>query len=493
MRPEIIFKKLGSFGLCFIVIFIFITCKSIPVASQQKKMPQPEYKVPEKLDDQWETASLQAANGDSEKIVELIRYIDILNNEKNNKNRIDGVLLVRGGKLILEKYFPPYNREKTHEIKSVTKSIASILTGIAIDRGFIENVNERIYPYLKTYKPEYEWDEREKTVTLKDLLTMTSGYDCDDQDLHQCQYNMEKSNDFVKYTLDLDMKHQPGEHWAYNSSSLMLVAEIIKIKSNLPISDFARKYLFQPLGLKDKDFVWSSAKKEGRVKFYGGAKMKPRAMAKFGYLVLNNGKWQGKQIVSPKWIKESTKNHKTTNRNYQYGFLWWRGRAVVNNQTISAFWATGFGGQRIFIIPELDLIAIFIGKLDPPRGLQTHGMLINYIIPAFLAQTPKRNTINLDSDTIQKFNGKYLYRQTEEILYIESEGSKLFLKPPRWGKEEEEVWTQVEMLPETESQFFGTSKELGDILVNFILNDNGEVSHLDVDFALTRWRCDKVR
>jgi len=492
MRPEIIFNKFGLLGLCFIVIFIFITCKSIPVASQQEKMPQPEYKVPEKLNDQWETASLQAANGDSEKIVELIRYIDILNNEKNNKNRIDGVLLVRGGKLILEKYFAPYNREKTHEIKSVTKSIASILTGIAIDKGFIENVNERIYTYLKTYKPEYEWDEREKRVTLKDLLTMTSGYDCDDQKDFKCQIDMqENSDDFVKYALDLDMRYEPGDHWAYNSSSLMLVEEIIMIKTNMPISDFAKKYLFQPLGVEDKDFVWSPAKNEGRVRFYGGAKMKPRAMAKFAYMVLNNGKWQGKQVVSTEWIKKSTKNHKTTNRNYQYGFLWWRGRAVVNNQTIKAFWAAGFGGQRIFIIPELDLIAIFIGKLDPPRGLQTHGMLISYIIPAFLAQAPKRNTINLDSDTIQKFNGKYLYRQTEETLYIESEGAKLFIKPPKWdGKE---VWSRVEMFPETERQFFGTSKQLGNILVNFILNNDGKVSHLVVDFALTRWRCDKVR
>jgi len=290
-------------------------------------LPQNEYvyKVPEKTDDGWETSSLSEEGIDPERINELM--VGILN-EKYKK--IHSVLLVKNGKLILEEYFHDYNREKLHEIRSATKSIGSILTGIAIDHRFINDVNEKIYPYFKDYEPEEKWDKRARDVTLKTLLTMTSGYDCDDHAIppFQCERNMYKTNDWVEYSLNLPMAYKPGENWAYNSSSLILVSEIISKTSKMPIPNFANKYLFEPLGITE--FQWGLSPK-GRAFIAGNAKMRSRDMAKIGYMFLNDGNWKGRHIISKEWIEESTKAHTTADTSEKYGYLWWSGKTVINN------------------------------------------------------------------------------------------------------------------------------------------------------------------
>lgn len=500
MLTEVVFKKIRNFGVGFIVILCVVSFITVsPVESDPYV-----YKVPEKLDDGWETATLHDSKVDRQQIIKLICNIRKINSNGDPKTKIDAVLLVKEGKLILEEYFNGYGPDELHGIYSVTKSIGSVLTGIVIDKGFIENVDEKIYPHLKTRWPEVIWDEREKNVTIENLLTMTSGYECDDHLTDfDCQTKMRETPDWVKYTLDLPMIRQPGKHWAYNSSTPMLIAEVIKAKTGISIQDFAETNLFQIIGVKNGiDFRWEELESQyeneyndKRVSFAGGASMKPRAMAKFGYIMLNNGKWKNKQIVSQTWINKSTSAYETTSNNFKYGYMWWRGQTEVNivennvvkSKIIEAFWAAGHNGQRIFILPELDLVAVFTGNLKTPRGLLTHGMMINYIIPASQPNISSRQSIHLPSSMSQKYAGKYIFKKNtkmEQEITIESEGNKLVIRSDKWEK--------FEIFPEAENRFFGTSSQLGNILINFTFSPNGEVALMTVDFAFTSWECKKL-
>ena len=435
------------------------------------------YQAPEKTDDGWETDSLNKMNVDSGKINELMCNI-----ANGNFENIDSVVLVKNGKLILEEYFNGYHREKTHEIRSATKSIGSILTGIAIDHRFITDENNRIYPYFQKHEPDEKWDDKIKNVSLKTLLTMTSGFDCDDHKIpgFECERNMYKTNDWVEYALNLPMAYQPGEHWAYNSSSLILVSEIISETSKMSIPDFANKYLFEPLGITD--FQWGFSPK-GRAFIAGNAKMKPRDMAKIGYMFLNDGKWKGKQIISKEWIEESTRAHTTADTSEKYGYLWWSGKTVINNQYIEGYWAEGNGGQYIFVFPTLDLVAVFTGgNYNNPLSVQPMGMLINYIIPAMLPPGPPRKTIKLDPKVVDAYGAVYKFRQ--HIVTIFREGDKLYGQA---------LGEKVELFPETENQFFGTSKVGGYIQINIVKDKNGEVKHVIVHFGFMTMQFDKIK
>jgi CubicO group peptidase (beta-lactamase class C family) len=369
-------------GIAFLVI------NAAYGSSQNNGKHQPRkkygYQLPARVDDGWQISSLTKEDIDPEGINDLMEAI--LNGSYMN---IHSILLVRNGKLVLEEYFHGYHREKLHQIRSATKSIGSVLIGIAIDKEFISNASQKVYPYFRSYDPKQEWDERTKDVKLRHLLTMTSGYDCDDHNSNfGCEKKMYESSDWVEYALNLPFADQPGKHWAYNSASLSLVGEMISKTSNMNIPDFAEKYLFDPLGIAD--FQWGFSPK-GRAWLAGNAKMRPRDMAKFGYMVLNEGRWQNKQIVSKKWLKESTAEHvplphmRLHGGNYGYGYLWWSVRLTVKNHILDAIAASGNGGQIITVFPTLDLVAVFTGgNYNNSLSAQPVAMLIRYILPAMM-------------------------------------------------------------------------------------------------------------
>jgi CubicO group peptidase (beta-lactamase class C family) len=382
------------FPLLIICIFVITACTLRSPRINSSGLPQREYtyQIPEKIADGWETSSLEEKSVNSEKIVELIE--DILNKKYKN---VHSVLLVANGKLILEEYFYEFHHERPHQLRSATKSISSILTGIAIDQGLIRDVTERTYPYLKSYEPPKGWDIKVRDVTIKSILTMTSGYDCDDFRTGQlCEKNMTNSYDWLTYAVNLPMAHEPGTYWAYNSVTPQLIEKIISERSGMSLPEFSNKYLFEPLGITD--FQWFLTPK-GRAYISGWARMRPRDMAKIGYLALNKGKWKNTQIVSEQWISESTKEHtsppvhsllaKTPLETCGYGYLWWTKDFSIHKENIQSFFAMGNGGQMIFVFPRLDLVAVFTqGNYDNSLGTQPFEMLNDYIIPAKLSKSP---------------------------------------------------------------------------------------------------------
>lgn len=468
------------FSLLLIPIFFLTACMHYVPRVNASGLPQQEYayQVPEKIDDRLETASLSEEGVDPAKINELM--LAILDNKYKN---VHSVLLVKNGRLILEEYFYGYNRKKLHQIRSAIKSISSVLTGIAIDQGFIKDASEAIYPHFKLYEPKEKWDDRVRNITLKSLMTMTSGYDCDDHESNfKCESNMYKTDDWLRYALDLPMAYKPGEHWAYNSSNLILVGELISKTSEMTIPDFASKYLFGPLGITN--FQWGFSPK-GRAWLAGNAKMTPRDMAKFGYMVLNRGRWGKKQIVSQEWIRGSVEKHAISRFGWGYGYLWWVGETIINNQVIKAFWAAGNGGNYIFIIPRLDMVAVFTGgNYSNILEVQVFGMLINYLIPAILPSPPKK-IIKLDDYLIDSYIGEYRTTTDENILSVFRQADNLYIKIPYEKK--------TKIFPETQSQFYGTTNLFGDVVINFSKSENGKVEHMIVQIDFRSFQADKIK
>lgn len=313
-----------------------------------------KYAQPETLDDQWKTNTLKSQEVDTTGIYKMFDQI------KNRENEVHSVLLVKDGHLIIEEYFKQHSLAEQHDLRSVTKSIRSILIGIAIDRGFIDNVNDPISKYLKNTKSTKNRDERKEKITIKHLLTMSSGLDCNDWDkMSKGQEDkVYRKKDWLQYTLDLPMVNDPGAVSNYCSMGTMLLAEIISQASEMPVDKFAEQYLFYPLGISNVS--WGHTSKKDIIPSAKRLYMTSRDMAKIGQLILNKGQWNEAQVISEKWLEEST-TAKTKITGIDYGYLWWNIPFKVNEKVLVCKTATGNGGQYIMVLPEIDMVAVFTG------------------------------------------------------------------------------------------------------------------------------------
>lgn len=223
-------------------------------------------RVPARIDDGWQTASPTRFSANVALLDSMIHRIDA-----GDYVNIHSVLVAKNGVLVLEEYFNGDDRNTPHEIRSATKSIGSILTGIAIDKGFIRSENEPVYQYFENdYSPAYGWTDETKQVAIRHLLSMMSGYECDDLATHfACENAMYETDDWVQYSLNLPFAHSPGQHWAYNSSTLILVGEAVARTSGLALEEFANQFLFRPLGIDE--FHWQFSPKRARLDRWRGA------------------------------------------------------------------------------------------------------------------------------------------------------------------------------------------------------------------------------
>lgn len=312
------------------------------------------YQRPSQLDDGWKTNSLISKGIDTTLINKLFGQI------KSGKNKIHSVLLVKDNELIVEEYFNGHAWDKPHDLRSTTKSIRSLLVGIAIDRGLIDDINDPISKYLKSPVPEKNLDKRKEKITIKHLLTMSTGLECNDWDKQSKgqEDKVYRKKDWIQYTLDLPMVNEPGSVSHYCSMGVVILAEIIHQTSGMTVHDFAKNYLFGPLGINNVQ--WGHTVDRKVIPSGKRLYMTSRDMVKIGQLVLNKGKWNGQQIVSEAWIAEAT-TPKTKITGIDYGYLWWNIPFMVNKRKITSKTATGNGGQYIIVVPEMDVVAVFTG------------------------------------------------------------------------------------------------------------------------------------
>jgi CubicO group peptidase (beta-lactamase class C family) len=464
------------------MICLFISCA--PRANRWG-LPQYEYtyQLPQKADDGWKIASLHEEGVDSGKIIELIR--SILN--KRFKN-IHSVLLVKNGKLILEEYFYGYDRDTKHELHSVSKSITSILVGIAIDQKKISGVDEKVYEFFPEYRGS-RWIDQKYDIAVENVLTMSAGIDWDEQshslaDRRNDIVAMIYGDDWLQYVLNKKQIEAPGKRFNYSGGLNVLLGGIIKNSSDLYADTFAEKYLFGPLGISD--YRWGRHP-DGTINTQGGLRLRPRDMAKIGYLFLKEGRWQGRQIVSRNWVNQSTKAHISAYYGLRYGYQWYRGIATINGKVFETFFAWGRGGQFIFVIPEYDLVAVFTSRpYDNFYGvLLPLGIVPNYIIPAMLPPAPAQKNIQLDPKFIAKYQGKYEFKKWNTKLSIVKEDKKLYMTDPHGG--------MVELSPLSETQLQGELKVFGNVVIDFYKDEKKEIKRLILNYGFLHLTFDKIK
>jgi CubicO group peptidase (beta-lactamase class C family) len=325
---------------------------------------------------EFAASSLTTEGMDSSLIIDMTNRII-----SEEFKRIDGLLILKNNKLVYEEYFHGYTESVPHNIYSATKSITSILTGIAIEKGLIASADEPILPLLPEYTSFANPDPRKSEITIRHLLNMSSGLDCDDW-YANTETNMNQSSDWVKFTLDLPQVHDPGMNGLYCTGGVVTLGHIIENQSGMRLDQFAEQNLFEPLGIIN--YKWKTSG-DGRISGGGGELyLRPRDMAKIGLTMLNNGVWNGTQVIPENWVVQSGQNFITLPGPYTgYGFLWWKQTFTKNGSPVNVYFASGNGGQEIFVIPSEQMVVVFTqGNQDTSIGIQDMDMINNYILPA---------------------------------------------------------------------------------------------------------------
>ena len=266
-------------------------------------------------------------------------------------------------------------------VYSCTKSILSALIGIAIDKGIISPVEDPVCSYLPELSAQLNDSKRQ--ITIADLLTMTSGLEWEEFD--KPYWEMKKSADPVKFTFDKPLNHEPGAVFTYNSGGSHVLAVLLQQASGMNVSDFAIKYLFQPLGIEQ--FKWNDIL--GTPEGGTGLQLHLTDLAVFGDLYLNKGSYRGQQIVSEAWTQESTKVHHKALMHYKpnifgaYGYHWWVSPARKESP-LEYYFALGFGGQYLFVIPSLSIVAaVTKERAGRINYMLCKRLLFEYIVPLF--------------------------------------------------------------------------------------------------------------
>jgi CubicO group peptidase (beta-lactamase class C family) len=291
---------------------------------------------------------------------------------KNSKEKnVHAVLVARHGKLVFEAYSSgndehwgqavgdvAFGPETKHDVRSATKSVVGLAFGIAIDRGLIKSVDEPVLSFFPEYA-DLRTPEKDK-ITLRHLLTMSAGLEWHETGLAaldpaNSQLRMDDAADPYRFVLEQKVVSPPGRTWNYSSGSTEVLAAALKKATGKPLDEWMRMTLFEPLGTTD--VVWHRYA-QGSPIAAGGLRLRPRDLAKIGQLVLQRGTWSGNQLVSASWVEAATAPQINDPSAPPYGYYFWLDRAPVGKQEVNWAIAIGWGGQRLYIAPELDLVVV---------------------------------------------------------------------------------------------------------------------------------------
>jgi CubicO group peptidase (beta-lactamase class C family) len=281
-------------------------------------------------------------------------------------------------------WHPYYRRGDLHTLQSVTKTVTSAVIGVAMGRKEFPDLNTPVIKFFDTAKVA-NVDDRKRRMTIRHLLTMTAGLDWN-EDLPYADPNntctvMEASFDWVQFTIDRPMVHEPGQTFQYNSGATQLLSHIFMSATGKDIEEYAAEHLFWPLGINS--YFWKRSP-TGLVDTEGGLYLAPRDLAKIAYLYLKKGVWEGKQIVPLEWVEASIVPSVTVSAaGVKYGYKWWL--YPYGKESRLAFGGSGFGGQRPIVLPELDLVMVFTGwNILPDKPSLTPRVAIDRVLEAVL-------------------------------------------------------------------------------------------------------------
>lgn len=316
---------------------------------------------------------------------------------KDKNSGIHSILIANGDTIDYAKYFNGSTKDSLHDSRSSFKSVTSLLVAIAIDQKMIKSTRQKIYDFFPEYAPFKNDNEWKRNITIQHLLDMRSGFDCEEfNDTKDCETSMSETDNWVKFCLDLPMKNKPGTVFSYTSSNPMILSGIISKVAHMSVMDFAAKYLFNPLGITH--YKWT-VDPSGNGMTAGSFYILPEDMLKIGQMVRDGGRWKGKQVISKTSIEHATnaskpipdfsfarvsKSQDLIPQNTFYGGFWYRERIKTKTIDEELLFASGNGGQYIFIIKRLNLVVVFTqGNYGSWKAKKAFDLLGNYILPAY--------------------------------------------------------------------------------------------------------------
>jgi CubicO group peptidase (beta-lactamase class C family) len=349
------------------------------------------YNVPLSKSDGWAVGHLNDVNVEESLIVSMMNAV-----ESDAFVNIDGIFIVRNNTLVLDellrntlsqtdRYFSNTNPE-VHTMQSVTKSFTSALVGIAIDKGYIENVDVGYYSLFTEYPSFDNWDSRKAAMTVENVLTMRHGWDYKELDGNSLAYINNNFVDFAKALLDFPMANSPGTTFAYSTIASVTLGLAVENASGVSLENFAAEHLFAPLGITS---YWWFITGAGHAHTGGGLWMKGRDMIKFGQLYLNKGNWNGDQLISEDWVTWSTQKWLELNYTFAdgYGYQWWHQSFDIPSEgVIDTYFAAGNGGQFIYVVPSKNAVIGFTGDNldDGELTYQPVSLMRDFILPALV-------------------------------------------------------------------------------------------------------------
>jgi CubicO group peptidase (beta-lactamase class C family) len=340
--------------------------------------------APDALTDGWQTAPPSDEGLSTEIIGALVAAVGTGDLEYTHS-----ILIARRGKLVVEEYFYGFDRETRHDMRSASKTVTSTLVGLAVQEGRIGGSEAPILPYFPQYRRYDNWDDRKADISVRDLLTMSSGLDANDSDRESvaaegAYQSQTEQPDWIKLALDAPMIANPGSQPLYGGANPLILGGILANVAGEPVEWFAHRALFGPLGIDDYRFFLDPT---GIPYMGGGMYLRPRDMAKYGQLYLNGGTWNGHRILSEEWIRKSWGKYgrlAPLDRNgHQYGYLWWHHQYQVGDRLIETVEARGNGGQYIFVVPSLEMVVVITsGNFRNGRTRQPEEILQRWVLPA---------------------------------------------------------------------------------------------------------------
>ncbi|MDH3596097.1 MAG: beta-lactamase family protein [Rhodospirillales bacterium] len=438
--------------------------------------------APEPKDDDWRRGLPSAHGLETANIEDLMRAA-----RAGALGKLHSVLVVKDGVLVVEEYFHGASRDHCQLIASVTKSLVSILVGMSLERSLEWTVDTPLVDFFPQYADAMAQDGK-SAITLANALTMTAGLDWDEYtyphpDDRNPNTQMYKKADPKGFILGRKLIHPPGETWTYNSGLSVILGATVRRMTGRSIDKFAEAELFEPLGI-DRYHWFKHA--DGTVYSNGDLLLTPRDLAKIGLLVLNQGEWQGRRIVSQSWIAESTRRYTTTRNEFGYGYQWRLGTVVRGERRFGIIFGSGTGGQKMFIVPDLKMVVVITAQVfgNSAGDVAALRVLADYLIPAALPTRPQPQVARPDATFLEAAIGNYVDPKSGHTVRVIREDTTLFAKPSSHPKLPVGPDELIEFTPSAPRRFHGYWSQAGNIVVDFNLDAAGTVIGLTANVLL---------
>jgi len=305
--------------------------------------------------------------------------------EADTYKDINSVVVLRNGELLVERYYNGAARDETHNPRSVGKTFAATILGIAIDEGYIESVDQPLSDFYDLERYD-NFSSKKADVTLRQLLSMSSGfegYDFDMESIGNEEYMYPQEN-WVEWALNLPMAsdRDPGDEWRYFTAGIVILGDILNRAVPGGLEAYAHEKLFAPLGVNNYQWQYTPQHVANTA---GGIQLTPLGFAKYGQLHKNRGMWEGQPVVPGAWVDAMlSPTIETTVPGNRYGYLWWHKSYLVNDTEWPVAYCTGNGGNKIFVFDDRDLVIVVTASAYGQRYMhsQVDEMMAKYILPA---------------------------------------------------------------------------------------------------------------